>query len=249
MNGRDHDRDHERWQDDAAAYALGALDPAETAEFERHLEGCERCQAGIRWLMPAVNALPEAAEPAKPSASLRASILGEVRRDAAEHARAVGTAHGAEAGGWRRRLGNLLGGSGSRPIGLRPLAGLAAIALVAVVAGYAIGTGGSEESGGGSTIVSRENGITVKMVGEGDSGTLQLANVPQLPDDRVLEAWVQRDGEVEAVRALFVPDRQGRASTQLPDMTGVEVVMVTSEPKGGSEAPTSSPIVTLSVPG
>lgn len=248
MNDRDHDRDHERWQDDAAAYALGALEPAETAEFERHLEGCERCQAEIRWLMPAVNALPEAAEPVKPSASLRASILGEVRRDAAEHARAAGS-HDAATRGWRRRLGDLLGGSGSRPIGLRPLAALAAIALVAVVAGYAIGTGGSDESGGGSTIVSRENGIAVKMVGEGDSGTLQLANVPQLPDDRVLEAWVQRDGEVEAVQALFVPDREGRASTQLPDMTGVEVVMVTSEPKGGSEAPTSSPIVTLSVPG
>lgn len=247
MNGRDHDRDHERWQDDAAAYALGALDPGETAEFERHLEGCERCQAEIRWLMPAVNALPEAAEQVKPSASLRASILGEVRRDAAEHARAAGS-HGADVPGWRRRLGDLLGGSGSRPIGLRPLAGLAAIALVAVVAGYAIGTGGSDESSG-STIVSRENGITVKMVGEGDSGTLQLANVPQLPDDRVLEAWVQRDGEVEAVRALFVPDREGRASTQLPDMTGVEVVMVTSEPKGGSEAPTSAPIVTLPIPG
>jgi anti-sigma-K factor RskA len=248
MNGREHDRDHERWQDDAAAYALGALDPGETAEFERHLQGCERCRAGIRWLTPAVNALPEAAEPIKPPASLRAKVLGEVRRDAADHARAAGR-HGATAGGWRRRLGDLLGGSGSRPIAMRPLAGLAAIALVAVVAGYAIGTGGSDESGGGSTIVSRENGITAKMVGEGDSGTLRLANVPQLPDDRVLEAWVQRDGEVEAVRALFVPDREGRASTQLPDMTDVEAVMVTSEPKGGSEAPTSAPIVTLPVPG
>lgn len=246
MNGREHDRDHEHWQDDAAAYALGALDPGETAEFERHLESCERCQAEIRWLTPAVDALLAAAQPLKPPPALRTKILGEARRDAAEQARVAGSA---AAAGWRRRLGDLLGGSGSRPIGLRPLAGLAAIALVAVVAGYAIGTGGSGESGGDSTIVSRENGIAVKMVGEGDAGTLQLANVPQLPDGRVLQAWVQRDGEVEAVRALFVPDREGRASTQLPEMTGVEVVMVTAEPKGGSEAPTSAPIVTLSVPG
>ncbi len=31
-------------------------------------------------------------------------------------------------------------------------------------------------------------------------------------------------------------------------MDGVEVVMVTTEPKGGSKSPTSSPIVTVSVP-
>ena len=86
-------------------------------------------------------------------------------------------------------------------------------------------------------------GVTAKMVSEGDSGTLHLANVKQLPSDRVLEAWVQRDGEVEPVEALFVPDRKGKASTELPDMDGVEVVMVTTEPSGGSESPTSSPIV------
>ena len=56
----------------------------------------------------------------------------------------------------------------------------------------------------------------------------------------MLEAWVQRDGEVEPVQALFVPDREGRASTELADMDGVEVVMVTTEPKGGSETPTSA---------
>ncbi len=46
--------DHERWSEDVAAYMLGALEPAEAAGLERHLEGCERCQAEIRWLTPAV---------------------------------------------------------------------------------------------------------------------------------------------------------------------------------------------------
>ena len=64
----------------------------------------------------------------------------------------------------------------------------------------------------------------------------------------MLEAWVQREGEVEPVRALFVPDREGNASTMIADMTDVEVVMVTSEPSGGSEAPTSSPIATVPIP-
>ncbi len=37
--------DHNRWKEDLAAYMLGALEPDEAAELERHLEGCERCRA------------------------------------------------------------------------------------------------------------------------------------------------------------------------------------------------------------
>jgi hypothetical protein len=136
-------------------------------------------------------------------------------------------------------------------MGLRPVVGFGvAVLVVAAVAGFAIGGGlGSDEGGQTTTVVTgKPPGITAKMVSEGDSGTLHLDNVGQLPSDRVLEAWVQRDGEVEAVEALFVPDRKGRASTALPDMDGVEVVMVTTEPEGGSESPTSSPLVTIAVP-
>ena len=78
--------------------------------------------------------------------------------------------------------------------------------------------------------------------------TLRLANVHQLPNDRALEAWVRRGGRVVAVRSLFVPDREGRASTTIPDLSGVDVVMVTAEPRGGSASPTSAPMVTVKLP-
>ena len=86
------------------------------------------------------------------------------------------------------------------------------------------------------------------MVSEGDGGKLRLSGVDQLPPDKVLEAWVEREGEVEAVPALFVPNRNGQAETRIADMNGVEVVMVTEEPQGGSESPTSEPIMTMAVP-
>jgi anti-sigma-K factor RskA len=230
---------------------LGALEPERAAELERHAEDCERCQAEVRWLTPALDALPESVERVEPPGDLRARLMAEARDDA----RAAGTgAQGAE----RRARPGLFGRAsdwlrdlGSGPMGLRPVAGVAvAVLIVAAVAGFAIGGGlGSDESGQTTTVVTGEApGITAKMISEGDSGTLHLANVKQLPSDRVLEAWVQRDGEVEAVAALFVPDREGRASTELPDMDGVEVVMVTTEPSGGSESPTSSPLVTIPVP-
>jgi anti-sigma-K factor RskA len=241
-----NETNHEHWSEDLAAYMLGALEPAEAADLERHAEGCERCQAEIRWLTPAINALPESAERLEPPRELRERVLAEVRFEVMP-----ADAPGDEPAGVFGRAANWLRELGSGPMGLRPVAGFAvAVLVVAAVAGFAIGGGlGSDESAKTTTVVTgKAPGITAKMVSEGDSGTLHLDNVKPLPSDRVLEAWVQRDGEVEAVEALFVPDRKGRASTELPAMDGVEVVMVTTEPEGGSESPTSSPIVTIDVP-
>lgn len=233
--------EYTRWSEDLAAYILGALEPAEAAEFERHLEGCERCRKEVRWLEPAVQALPESVERQEPPPRLREALMAEVRADAR------GAGSGAEAGG-----GSVLGwirGNFS-PRGLRLAGGFAVLALaIAAVAGYEIGKGGSDEgTGGGSTLVSREHGITAKMVSEGEGGTLHLADVRQLPPGKVLEAWVRREGTVEPVPALMVPDRKGQAEATIADMNGVDTVMVTEEPQGGSEAPTGEAIVTMSFP-
>jgi anti-sigma-K factor RskA len=220
MNGSDHTR----WSVDLAAYMLGALEPGEAAGFERHLEGCERCWAEVRWFEPAVQTLPESVERQQPPRSLRESLMAEVRADV----RPAKRPH--PRWSWR------------------PAMAFAAMVLaVAAVAGYEIGKGGGGEEGT-STVVSRSHGITVKMVREGDGGSLRLTGVDQLPPEKVLEAWVRREGKVEPVPALFVPDRGGRASTQIEDMSGVDTVMVTEEPQGGSEEPTGDPIVTMSVP-
>ncbi|HEU4599257.1 MAG TPA: anti-sigma factor [Solirubrobacterales bacterium] len=229
MSGRDG---HEHWSDDLAAYMLGALEPAEAAAFEHHLQGCERCRAELRWLEPAVGTLPEAVARHEPPRALRASLMAEVRAEAG--------AGSATAPRPRSR---------PAPPRLRFAGAFAAIVLlVAGVAGYELGRNGSGGGGEPSTIVSRQpDGITVKMVREGSGGTLHLANVRQLPADKVLEAWVRREGEVEPVPALFVPDSRGRAETTIADMSGVDTVMVTAEPRGGSPEPTSEPIVTMSV--
>jgi anti-sigma-K factor RskA len=242
------ENDHERWSEDVAAYMLGALEPGEAAELERHAEACERCREEIRWLTPALDALPEGIERLRPPRELRERVMAEVRMDA-EPTDVAGDRTDPD-GGLFSRVSTWLRDLGSGPMGLRPVAGFAAAVLVvAAVAGYAIGGGiGSDEGAQTSTVVAgKAPGVTAKMVSEGDSGTLHLDNVRQLPSDRVLEAWVQRDGEVEPVEALFVPDREGRASTELPDMEGVEVVMVTTEPEGGSESPTGEPLISIPV--
>ena len=233
MNGSDHNQ----WSEDLAAYMLGALTPDEVAEFERHLEGCERCQGEVRWFEPALQSLPESVERQEPPPRLRAALLAEVRADAKAQA---GRRPSLLPDWLRERFGTR---------GLRMATGFALVALaVAVVAGYQIANDGSDEGGGASTLVTREHGIAVKMVRDGDGGTLHLANLHQLPPDKVLEAWVRREGTVEAVPALLVPDRKGQAETTIADMSGVDTVMVTEEPQGGSETPTGDAIVTMSVP-
>lgn len=217
--------DHNRWSEDLAAYMLGALEPGEAAGFERHLDGCERCREEMRWFEPALQTLPESVERQEPPARLRESLMAEVRADVRPAPRRS-----------RRRL-------------WKPAVAFATVVLlVAGVAGYEIGKGGDGEGGESTVISSRQHGISVKMVREGDGGTLHLANLHQLPPGKVLEAWVRRQGEVEAVPALLVPDREGRAETTIADMGGVDTVMVTEEPQGGSDEPTSPAIVTMSVP-
>jgi anti-sigma-K factor RskA len=221
--------DHNRWSEDLAAYMLGALGPDEAAGFERHLEGCERCQNDLRWFEPAVRSLPESVDRQEPPQRLRAALMAEVRADAQPQTRPA-----------KRRSWSWF----SRPA----MAFAVLILAVAVVGGYEIGKGGSGDNGGSSTLVAHQNGIDVKMVREGDGGTLHLASLDQLPSGKVLEAWVQREGTIEPVPALLVPDRKGQAETTITDMNGVDTVMVTAEPQGGSKEPTSPPIVTMSVP-
>jgi anti-sigma-K factor RskA len=229
--------DHNRWSDDLGAYLLGALDPREAAEFERHLEGCERCRQELRWLEPAVDTLPETVERTEPPPQLREALMAEVRRDVREDAPVETRAPDRPVAPWRRWL-------------LRPAVGFAVVALlVAGVVGYEVGKDGGGKDGGDSTIVRQlPGGMTVKMIQEGDGGTLELTGVPQLSEGKVLEAWVEREGKVEAVPALFVPDRHGHAETTIADMRGVETLMVTEEPRGGSESPTGEPIMEMAVP-
>jgi anti-sigma-K factor RskA len=223
---------HDRHRDELAAYLLGALEPGEAAELERHLAGCEQCRTELEWLRPAVQLLPESVERVEPPPQLRGRLMEQVRAEAET-----------PAGPQRSR------GQGIRGWSLRPVAGLAALVLiVAAVAAYAIGNGGSGDGNTTTVIAGHSPEVTAEVVRDGDSGTLHLANLHQLPRDKVLQAWVQRGERVESAKTLFVPNQDGTASASIDDMNGVSAVMVTAEPRGGSVQPTSAPIVSVSIP-
>lgn len=244
MNANDHDNRLE----EVAAYAIGGLDPDRVEELEAHLADCKRCQEEMRWLSPAVQGLPEAVERQTPPPELKQRLMAEVRADAAAEERGARTRERRERAASRPGIGEWLRGLNVGGLTWKPLAGLAlAILVIAGGVGYAVGNGGG--SGGAHTteVPVAANGIGAKVVTEDGRGELHLTGVGPLPKDRILEAWVERDGIVEPVPALFAPDQAGRASTTIESMKGVSAVMVTREPAGGSKKPTTKPFVEVPI--
>jgi anti-sigma factor RsiW len=246
MNTNDHDPRLE----EAVAFALGSLDAGRVDDFKNHLQGCDRCQEELRWLAPAVRALPETVERQAPSPHLKVRLMGEVHADVEAEAKRVRQEKRRERAESRSGLGEWLRGLNLGGLTWKPLAGLAVVVLiVAGGIGYAVGTGGS---GSGNlhtweVPAKANNGIEAKVVTEGNRAEVRLAGVKQLPEGKVLEAWVQRGNAVEPVPALFTPDHAGNASTTIEDMRDVSLVMVTREPAGGTKVPTTEPFVKVPI--
>jgi len=66
---------HDDLAPNAAAYALGALDPVERAEFEAHLATCDECRAAVDAYRRVTAGLALATEPVAPPPALRAKVL------------------------------------------------------------------------------------------------------------------------------------------------------------------------------
>jgi anti-sigma-K factor RskA len=220
--------DHARFRDDLAAYMLGALDRREREELESHLETCEECSERLRWLGPAAELLSESVERRDPPPALRERIMAEVRAEAEPREAAPPAPQPRRS--WRNFL-------------LRPAIAVAGAALLAAgAAGYLVGG-----EGGGDTTVGPQTsgGITASLIRDGDSGTLELTGLSQLPAGAVYQAWVQQ-GKRVIPSSLFAARADGSATAAIPrDLDGAERVMVTREPRGGSRRPTGPPLVSV----
>jgi hypothetical protein len=113
--------------------------------------------------------------------------------------------------------------------------------------GYVLASGGGEQT---TTIAARgSEAVRATLEQRDDSGTLQMTGLRQLRGSRVYQAWVQR-GKRIVPSSLFEPRRDGTATTAIPhQLDGADKVMVSVEPEGGSDQPTTSPIVTLGLSG
>jgi anti-sigma-K factor RskA len=231
--------------DTVASYLLGALDVDERAQFESHLSECVACRDDVAALSPVVDALPVTAPSVTPTPALRARIMDTVGREA-ELLRAAGP----EADRPRRTPARRAWWS--RPAAL---AGAVASLGVAVVAGFGIGsaTNGTTKT---KTVVqvrtrtvqaqvTGSNGAAFVVLRSGGVATLRVKGLPAPPRGYVYEVWLLRRGATapSPTDALFSVNHQGSGRVALPSVSGVQDVLVTAEPDGGSPAPTSKPVI------
>jgi anti-sigma-K factor RskA len=81
------DQQHTDFQDNLAAYALGALDPEETAALEAHLQTCESCRDELADYRAVSTGLMASLPPRPPRASVKRAlqkrVAGQVPRERA----------------------------------------------------------------------------------------------------------------------------------------------------------------------
>jgi len=232
--------DHLPWSDDLAAYALGALEPHETAALEGHLIDCDRCRAELARIGSAVEQLPASVVPVEPPRALRRRIM-----EAVEAETAVSTAPAPTAPSLRR-----LRGAGRRSWLPRPALALTLAAVLAAgfAGGVALrgGDGGDEPSGTTLRAQALTNApVSASLVGGERGWRLEVARLPALSAGRVYEVWIRRRSQLRP-SSLFVLSRDGRARVSLPDaIEDGDQVLVTREPAGGSAQPTSEPLLQI----
>jgi anti-sigma-K factor RskA len=243
--GRSHE-DSRLCGESAAPYVLGALSDDEHEAFRTHLGSCAVCREEVAALQVVASALPAAAPQLSAPPALKrrvmASVHEDVRRSAAravvgldERGESVETARSS----WRA--------SRARPR-RRPMLASAALAVaVAALAAIAVFSGG----GGGTRVIRAEvtpRGASASLRVSGGHAQLDISGLPQTPAQRVYEVWVKRSGGPQPTDALFTVTARGDATVGVPgSVHGVKVVMVTSEPLGGSRVPTTSPVIVARV--
>ena len=224
------EREHERLREDISAWVIGALEPAEAAALEEHMSTCESCARQARWLQPATGALLESVEPMEAPPELRERVMSEVRADAARRQ----PAQSRERGGFWNFL-------------LRPATAFAAVLLIAVGVSAAVIFGDNDPEVI-HPVPPADSLIDATLVREGDTGVLELTNLRQLEADRVYQAWVAHGDAVED-SSLFAARANGTATAAIPseDLRGGDAVLVTIEPRGGSQQPTTDPLVEVDI--
>jgi anti-sigma factor RsiW len=227
---------------DAGAWVLGALDEPEAARYGDHLRGCARCREEVASLRAAAVALPLATEQVAPAPELKSRIMRVVESEA-QLLRASGPQADRVERKPRRRL---LASFSLRGL---PAAGLAAVILaVGVAGGVLLSDGSAPQTRTVRAHVGMAGASAIVRVTDGHA-ELEVTGMRNPAGGRVYQVWLKRgNGAPQPTDALFNVNVRGRGHVEVPgSVDGVDEILVTSEPQGGSVAPTTKPVITAAV--
>ena len=225
----------------SGAYALDALSPEEAADFHKHLAGCRACMDEVRELREAAS-LMGANEATPAPADLKARIMAA----ADQLAQLPPVTTPTPIGGARRA---------DRPRRWTPRLLSAAAAAVLIVAGtFAVTQLQDDEPTYAAPVaqvfsapdarkatVDTSNGgkITIATSQELGKMAVDTEDLAKLDERQVYQLWAITNGAPSSVGVLA--DVEDGAAMDMP-AEGTEVA-ITIEPAGGSERPTTQPIV------
>jgi anti-sigma-K factor RskA len=223
---------------DAAAYVLGALEQSECERYREHLLSCAECRAEVAELQLVVDELPSMVPPASAPAELRERILTTVRAEAA-----VLQAAGHEADEAPRKAGRWRSPRFS-------FAAAGAVLTAAAVVIVALVLGGSSPH---ERVIEAQvtiPGARAALHQRSGHTELVVSKMPQPALGKIYEVWLSRGkGDAEPTSALFSVTNSGNGEIDVPsNLRGVKQVLVTAEPAGGSKHPTSTPVISASLP-
>lgn len=220
---------------DLGGYVLGALEPAERADFEEHLAGCERCQAEVAELRGLPELLEQAAPPVEVPPWLRERTFAAVERAAAQQRR-------------RRRLRLAL-----------TAAAACLVLVVAFVGGYTLSQVGPLADRGrviAFALAAPDGGAAratakVRQVGDGLAITMEVSGLAPNPPGSVYECWYVGPGDSLArpnrvSAGTFTVGADGRASLRMhsaADLQRYPAMGVTLERDRGNPARTGDKVL------
>jgi anti-sigma-K factor RskA len=217
---------HESVRESAAAYAVGALEPASRLEFERHVADCAACTAEARSLGDIAALVGASVAPAEPSPFARARLMQAVTKGRRERT-----------GPWWIAAAALIIvaiGLAAYALQLRGRVTTLQARLDAVLTAPDL----ARIDLTGQSVAPR---ATARAFWSRSRGLVFSASqLPPLPSGRVYQLWVVT-AQAPISAGLLKPDRDGRITVVVEtpqDLPNPAAMAVTIEPDGGVPAPT-----------
>ncbi len=240
--------DHERFEELKDAYVLGALPEEEHGEFERYLAAHPERQAEVDELGAFANLLAFSPQQQEPPPELRRKVMEVVEAEAAPR---------------RVRRRPMFAGIREYLNGRNLALGAAAMLVIGLLSWNVLLqdqvqdlTGQVEEAQSERPERQVQESRTIPLEGawaqQGASAEvtsidenrviLVAENMPSVPEDRTCQIWVIHD-DVPTPSGLFDPDGNMTATAVTTSIEKADAIAVTVEPAGGSEKPTSDPVL------
>lgn len=232
------------------AFAANALPFEEEIEFAAHLRECKTCPEEVSGLVETTARLAQAAAEPAPAA-LRESVLAAIRVTRQLSPLDVPVSlHDVRRAAERRRWYQ-------QPVGLAAsILAAASVGLGAVAVDAHRRADRAEriaaivtDPGAVTRTATAPGGARAKVVAADGNGVFSVAELDPLDEDRDYQLWVIGEEGEQSARSVGVLERGSNGVVEhfIPGLDPGETVGVTIEPKGGSDKPTTPPLVVVPV--